>query len=750
MANFENQRRSLGAPSLSRPPLRGPRGERGPAGPAGAAGASGVTGITPLGTGGQFGTFSRREQNIVYVTDFMTIAEQIVSFACTRTLDLQPAIQKAIDYAMYANGTGVAGGPKVRLPGTVLRIDRPINLGYGTDIRSCILEGDGIRYGGNFGQAGSGTALAKNFNNAPAIVIQGSFFSQVRNLSIFGQNQNQITALINAPVMANLNTSAWIDPSFPASASSQFAIECGVAIDPYSGPQPLVHYPDAVYPAFLGSVSQYNKGVSSNIKIENVLVQGCVAGVALQPCNADGNGDFVRLENVSIFYCTYGFVWGNSQARVTTLDNCSFLGVHTGFTNKTFGTLSGNAQILIRGASFNSMIQIADLDTQNGGGPQFLHCFAESIYKIGKVGTNAQFGNTAVWDDCVFGFSYWEPYGVPTYVYENNARSCMAKFSQCYFFMNKTFGTFDRWGGLSFKIGGAQQLSRQYSFEDCFVVWSDDPTQLWQKCALNATGGVSFSYHGTAVERYGWRSANTWNLDTGASLDAALYGEKNTGARNRCLPAYGKFAKSALNGPTEPGVPVGWRVGGVTAAGAVTQSGRNISFTVTGFTADKATHLGGLVGDVLWSESNGSQFWVYDVTGTTISARAQTGFDASGNLLTAIGSGTNFYGLNCRRYCPGPDVVIYGDLTAASPNITNVVDGTGTALDASSVVTAGDWLAQDHEVDKLFATANFVDPKVNTIVSGQITMNANAVRTATHVRLGLFTRQAVANGTATP
>ncbi len=747
MANFENQRRSLGAPSLSRPPLRGPRGERGPAGP------SGVSGITPPGVGAQFATFSRREQNVVYVTDFMSTAEQADCFNCARTLDLQPAIQKAIDFALYNNSTGRSGGPRVRLPGGVLRIDRPIQLGYGIDLRSVTLEGEGIRYGGTFGAAGSGSALVATFRDAPAIAVQGLWFGQIRNLSIFGPNATYVFHTIlefGHATMADLDVSHWVDPACPASASARYSVQCGIAIDPYSGTQPGVHYPAVAYPSFLGTVPQYGKSFSSNLLVENVYIEGFVAGIALQPCPADGNGDFMRFENVSLFFCAYAFVWGNSQARVNTLNSCNILGCHTALDNVTFGLTAGNGQIEVRGASFNEVIQIANLDTQNGGGPLFQHCFAEDLYKIGTIGVSADQAAAAKFDDCVFGFSWWTFYGVPTYVFMNGARSCMATFRQCHFYAAGFISDPGAWVPLVFFTGGLVDAGLQYRFEDCDVQWQTHPTQAWEQCAVNATGGLFFGRGTTGLEAYsGNRAWRTFDLDTGASLDVGLYGSSNMGTRNRCLPAYGKRARSNRFG-ADPGVPMALRIGGITAAGAVTQSGRNITFTVTGYTADTATHSGGEPGDVLWCEQTQASFIVYARTGTTVSARCTAGFDVNGNLLAAIPNGAFFWGLNCRRYCPGPEVAIYGDLTAGSPTITNVVNGSGAALDASPYVTVGDWLAQEHEVDKLFATANFIDPKVTAIASGSMTMNANAVRTATHLRLGLFTRAAVANGTATP
>ncbi len=699
----------------------------------------GSTGFTPRGTGAQFKTFFSTDQNLVYVTDFMTDAEQADCFDGSLTLDLQPAIQRAIDYALYRDSTGTSGGPRVRLPAGLLRLDRPIQMGYGIDLRSLVLEGEG-------------TNLEHQTDLALVIAVQGMWFGQLQNFSIFAPGASYVfNSVINNVTMANLDVATWIAPLFPASASTRFAVQCGIAIDPYSGPQPAVHYPAVVYPSFLGAVAQYNKQFSSNVKVSNVYIEGCVAGIALQPCDADGNGDFMRFDNVSLFFCPWGFVWGNSQARVTTLDSFSFLGNHTSIDNITFGqTHGGNPQLIVKGASFNEVIRWANLDTQNGQGPLFLQCFCEASYSLGNFGINAEKSGSTQFDNCEFGFSWWSLYGVPLYTATNGGRVSMLRFRQCYFFENYHLVADGGWGGLSFSgvgVGGQTESAIVFAFEDCWTTFDLEPTQLWEKCALNATVGMNIRLLSTAVSEYGWRINRRYDLDTGANANSALYGTKNTGNRSLCLPVYGALAKSLPFG-NDPGVPLLTRLNGYTAAGAITQVGRNITFTVTGLTSDLLARIGGDVGDVISSDATGINFWVYSRTGTTISARAQSGYDLNGNLLTALPNADFFWSLNCRRYCPS--VVMYGDITSGSAIITNVVDGSGAAFTIANQLTVGDWFFQDPEVNKIFPTDAATKIAAIDDLLHTITLGGNALQTLTHQRLGLWVRTAMPNGTATP
>ena len=709
------------------------------------------------GTGATLRDLVTRDQDVVYVTDFMSEAEQADAFAATMLFDHQPAIQRAIDYAMYNNSLGRSGGPRVRMPGGVLRIDRPVQVGYGVDFRSLKFEGEGKRYGGNNANAGAGTALMKTFNDAPGVVVQGGRYVLLQGFSIFGLNEPRISSITASPTMANLLPATWVDPSFPASASSRYAPECGIAIDPYCGARPGVSYPDVIYPSFLGSVPQYGKEASTGVTIRDVLIQGCVVGIAQQPCDADGNGDFTKLEDVEIYFCAYGMAWGNTQSRVVVFDNCNFNVVHTGIATTVFGLQSGQPQAAFNGCSFNAMIRILNVPNLNYGcGPRFVDCFAEGIYSIGIVGQAADVAGAVDFEDCEFGFGWWSQYGIPVYVYQNNGQS-LTSFKHCLFFLsgfaNPVIDVSDCWGSLGFEgfgVGGSTEAAQLYEFEGCTWVYASQPTQLWQKCALNATQGLSFRGLSCGVSSFkANRVGHRWNLDSGADLGVAMFGDNNFGQRDRCLPTYGSRAKGLMFGP-DPGVPNLWRDNGISTAGPVVATGRNIVFNDAGYGLGHLMQSGGLVGDVIQSQTTRAIFWIYAKTGTQISARAMTGFGSDGNLLTPLPDAEPFSTLNCRRYSPGPNAVLYGDITSGSPDITNVILGTQGAPDIPALVSVGDIIFTSDEYDRIidiFSGAAIIASIDN--VAKTITMSGNFTRTQTRLRLGVFARPGMPNGTPT-
>lgn len=715
---------------------------------------------TSRGDGAVSKTLYERDQDVVWVTDFMSPEEQADVFAGTLLFDHQPAIQAAIDYAVYRDTIAVAisGGPRVRCPGGLLRLDRPVQVGYGVDFRSVVFEGEGIRVGGSFGEQGVGTSFVVTFNDAPGIVVQGGRNVVLRGFTITGRNLDHVVALLAAPAMTDLVATNWIDPSFPASASSRFAPYAAIAIDPYGGAQPGVHYPAVNYPAFLGAVGQYNKELSSATSIRDVSISGFYVGVVQQPCDADGNGDFTHLDNVSIFFCGYGVAWGNSQSRVLSLDNSNVTACNTGFATTVFGRRIGQPAVACVHCSFGQLIRIFSIPNLGfGEGPALIHCFGESLYSIGLLGASASVSGSTLFEDVELGFSWWEIYGIPTYVLDNGGGLAFHAFRNVLFYLAGFVGPdIGAWGGLVFRgINFDLQSGRCYSFEGCSAVFASEPTQLWQKCALNATGGLAISFNGSRLlTAYSWRLNHVYNLTTGADLGATLCTQANPGARASCLPAYSTTAIGLVNG-NDPGVPAYFRFGGVDANGAggvVTQVGRNITFTFSGADANYLQNFGGDVGDVIICNSTGAVFWVYSRTADVFSARAMSGFDRAGNLLVAIPNAAQFSVINCRHYVV-TGVCLYGDIAGGSNVITNVKQGNYTPVaDIGVLVSVGDWLAVDFEVDQLFFP--FGDNRITAIdnVAHTITMAGNATVgvASVHARLGIFTRPAMPNGTPTP
>lgn len=638
----------------------------------------------------------------IYVADFMTLTERLAALNGTFTIDHRAKIQKAIDRALYREpaALGFSLGRKVFLGGYMYRTDGPIHVGYGTDFRGIEIIGEGKREGGTFEGAACGTVIRTFFNEGPAMAVQGARSTVVRGITFIGQNANHCLAVaFTGPAsMAHLEASGWVDPTFPAAASSRYSPHCAIAIDPYTGPVPPTAYPAVTYPAFTGSLGQYGKGQSRDVLLVDCRFAGYVAAVAQHPGEADGNGDYTLIERCSFWFCAYGFTWGNSQARVNAMRHCTFTAVHTAIASSVHGLQAGNPQITVSDCAFEIGIQLFEcMNLGYGQGPVFIGCFAEAMYRIGKCNGVSQNAGSIKFISTELGFSWWARYGVPTWVLEMEG-SMEVRFENVYFYLSGSGR-----GYLNFRCAGSAidgNPAMQLSFEGCQTQGEDFTTHLYEKSAYNATLGVTISGGTAGLNRFSMRTGYLRNLDTGAALGTgALYTEKAIAPRHICAPVYAKYLKS-LEGDDDPGVRVGWRRFNFSITSVTSTVGRLVTLTIGGITTENLMHIGGDVGDVLISAATGAAFAVRSRTGETIVMECMAGFDKDGNLFNGIVAEGILSPYNCRRYAIS--AVLYGDITAGSPTVTNLTLGNNTApADLSTILTANDYLWVNQEVDQV-------------------------------------------------
>lgn len=695
--------------------------------------ASRETFLAP-GTGPVRRSVSSRLADQIHVADFMTPAELQNAIDGSQIYDIQPAIQKAVDYAVYSNGR-----PEVILPPGWLRIDRPIHLGYGTDFRSLIFKGQGQLQGG-----GGGTVIIAHFDDAPAIVIQGGRNTVVRDMVILQERGGaHILSMFDEDAtypMSDLNPNNWVDPTFPASANSRYAPQCGIAVDPYSGSVPTPKYPDVEYPAEMGAVPQYGKLLSRNVLIEDVWIQGFVVGVVIQP-NQDANGDFTKLRRVYFLFCVYGYSWGNSQARVDALYDCVFAYVHTSITSNKHGNQTGHPQIVVYSCSFEIGINIVEMLNLNyGQGPTFIGCYCEAMYRIGVFSAGNAIRQGGVrFTGCEFGFSLWERYGVPTGVLEWLGHSGQAIFDSCFFYLAAAGG-----GYLGFRAGGVSneiEAAKCFQFTNCHVDGQDVPlTEGYQRTAYNATTRIVFNFGSTCLDRYSLTTGQITDVDSGSIQPVRLYSEWTRSNRSLVLPVYAQRIKALASG-SDPGVHVAWKVQTINATSITSQVGRTLVIVVPTATTANLMHSGGDVGDILVA-GNGAAFLVKSRTGTNFTIEAVSGFDNNDNLLEELDAAPTFYTINCRRY--SLNIVCYGDVTYGSDVMTNIINGAGPYPDIPTHFTVGDYLYCEHDVDMI------IDPLNSRLVSFDnsaktLTFAGPFQVTQTRRRITLWVRPAMPN-----
>jgi len=642
------------------------------------------------------------------------------------------AIQAAIDWAIYRNDVTQKAQGMVFLPAGRYKTSDTLHLGYGTSYSSVVLEGEGIKY---FGEDGfCGTVIVPTFNDRPAIAVQGGRNTCIRNMSLVGQNRAWILAHGLGSGMDALEEANWVDDAFPAASSSRYAPYAGIAIDPYSGDRPAMAYPTVNYPSFLGNVAQYNKRFSSKTIIENVQITGFVVGVANQPSDADGNGDFTKFLKGQISECQFAFSICNTQSRLVHIADSEIWNVHTGIVTAKHGRKNGKPEILVQSTTLSKCIQwINAPNTAYGAAPKFGHCYGELVYRIGLLGNNSAGGATSAFDHCHWAFGLRASLGEPAYTLTSNDGPGLFSFRAC---------GFERSSAPAVRLH-FQGYSNQFSFENCEHTITTGARHLYEKFALNATSGITFSQLGTEPENFSVKTSCLWDLATGANGGSFRRGWRDRGRRNELLSVYAKNVASHSSG--DAGVPLVIHSHGIDKArivGAIATAGRSVTFA-TGKTVDQLVERGGEVGDVVWDSETGVVFYVRSRTGAMITMEAQTGYDVTGALLSPITKTGYFYLLNCRTFAPTQ--YLQGDAAAGSNVIMNVGNALGNVASLATDVLAGDYIATYQEMDNSLANATASRITAVDAAARTITTAGNQAYNAARKRIPLFWRAAPAN-----
>jgi hypothetical protein len=348
------------------------------------------------------------------------------------------ALQRAIDWVMYGpivNG-GLTNQPNIGrlyipMHGYKYKITDTLQVGYGFDFRSILIEGD-WKY-----PYQSGTILAgiiPTFNDRPAINVQGGRNVTLRRICVTGVNYQWLSAnynsITNRTAIAN-----FYGPNVSASNNSRYAPYCGISIDAYSGPQPTPHYPNVSYPVWTGVVTQYNKATSSQVVIEECSIAGFVVGFIQQPGNVPNasNGDFVTIRDCDISFNVVNYAICNTDARNNNIYNSRLHFCYTAIDSITYGPQLGNMLSYISGSSFDDSTYVFNINL--GIGAESLcpsltldNCYMENSYSFGTIYTTGTGYGGILFNGGQFGFSVKSSELSPAYVMDGGG-VCFATFN---------------------------------------------------------------------------------------------------------------------------------------------------------------------------------------------------------------------------------------------------------------------------------------------------------------------------------
>jgi hypothetical protein len=681
-------------------------------------------------------TVQNKLQESTSVKDFGAVGDGVT--------DDTAAIQAAIDWAVYQNqSSGGFSLGSVYMPGGIYKISKTLQLGYGESFHSVHLYGDGKRAnnGASIGNNFCGTGIITTFNNAPAIAVNGGRGTTIKDLSIMGLNYNWITnnnlGAYATPSVNDLVASNWVDPSFPASSSSRYAPYCAIAIDPYAGSQPTVHYPNVTFPSWSGITTQYGKSYSSDTLIENVYIIGFVAGLVNQPSDADGNGDYTRIINSEINCCQYAVSIGNTQSRLVKLDNVYMAQIYCAISTGIYGRQLGKPQVLLESCEISACIYAMNVtDLSYGCNITFLNCYAEVLYSLGNGSTGVTLNQSPiVFENCEFSFSSWQYRGIPAYIFKTSYGSVV--FRNCYLSNVSNLNMY--------YINAPSDLT---VIDNCVCDAGYTASYYYQKYAINATGGIVANNAGASFSNFSVLPKVTWNLNTGSNT-TPVYISNVSAKTNRtyCVPLYSKIVRSInagdvgfLNNPAPNTLDK-------TLAVTLTTSTNTVVVDFTGvYTSSQLIQSGGEVGDVAVDGETGAVFFISSRTGSVLTLIGQTGLTVSGNLAQAPTKSGYFYCLNCRTYTPS--YVTLGDTTAGNATIANFQrpDGYSAYIsDADNGVQINDYIFTGGGSN--INPTSSSGAKITAIGANSITLNSTMNFTDAHIRQQLFIRQAPANNT---
>lgn len=700
------------------------------------------------GTGAVARSVTSKLRDTVSVKDFGAVGDGVT--------DDTAAIQATINAVIYNNTTNPVNGLKKRvyLPAGKYRITDTLHLGYGTanvQYTSCDLEGDGAQYRAD--NSFSGTSIIADFNDRPAINVQGGRGNIISNLCIKGRNSDYVTSNQLGSILGTLNgiddtvAANWVNPAFPASAGSRYAPYAGITIDAYCGPAPATAYPAVSYPSFLGAQTQYNKALSSDVMVDNCYIDGFVVGVASKPSDADENADYTVIRRTAIERCQYGISIGNTQSRAVHLDDVKCVFVHTALTTNKHGKQNGKLNGTISNFNVGAATQIFDLNSSAIYGPvTFLHAYAESLWRLGSITAENNSESSLIFQSCKFSF-------------DNMGESSY----------NPT-GTRGVPGKL---LSGAQDIVMDVRFIGCVLTQFVGVAALWQRgvklegTLLNPRGRdvnlnlATQAYIATAHNALagGLVTPNmraepdqrikfiAYNLDTAAISGATISQDgTQTSTRVTCIPYFTWFA-AASNEPYSDHVRTPRCVrSSAKSSLTVSLSNRTLTVTFAGRTDADFGLYGPDNGDIIVDDQTGMTFFVRSRTTTTVTAEAQNNYKPSGATFVPIEAFStttgNFYWMTGRVYTP--EFYLRGDTASGSASISNCArdDGFAAWYDAQIAVNDRAYVAETQ--DNWLSSANSLI-SARDQGAGTITLGGNASRTETRRRLALFVRQPPSN-----
>lgn len=495
------------------------------------------------------------------------------------------------------------------------------------------------------------------------------------------------------------------------SAATGWKIVDGTVVWSYIGPAgTAVAYPSAPGPAFLPAASRitYGKSVgSSKMPVDNVSIDGFAVGVAVMPGDADGNGDFLSLSDVSVINCPIIVSIGQTQARSNDFVRVDAAFFHTLLTGLSHGRQSGRTEGIWTECTGSSGIQLLNVGAQAAAGQhQFNGYYQEGLWRLGELSSAGATGSQITFNGGTISFYFHATTngrrGVPLYLLgRDDSPTGAGGEAMVVTFRGTDLASFE--GVASLRASNVVFENASFSPNDVTSV-----TTPWRARALNTlAGGVVvplLQVKGDPVIRY-------------VSQNETVPGAANATSARRGAASSRDVPASLFSSSLSPANAISReeilnpRVIGTldkTQITAVSLSGRTLSFSGNGWSAGRADDAGLVPGAVLYDSGQGFVFIVMTRTGTapnySFTCQLQNGYwtDSGGTVRTEQPFSPT---LGHFRIAEGglftPNYPLFADCGANSATLTRVQRGDEWAgfIQTSAPVAVGDRLMADSFCD---------------------------------------------------
>lgn len=267
------------------------------------------------------------------------------------------------------------------LPRGVYKISQPWTFykwnGTNYEFFSINVQGERV---GNFTRTDYSTVIKPTFTDKSAVEFQLAKTSAFRGIYISGP----------ADGVFNWDQKVFVRIPFETfmqglSADSRHAAQCAIVIDPYT--QSLASKPTDSYP---GRTSWYrgpgSTGGSSDVTVEDCRLYGFTIGVGISLNGVTRNAELVKVLHSSVGYAKVAIASGQDQTKNNVVrDLVCWDFVHTVFDNNTYGEGVGTNPYVTDVNIAGHVNRLANIVDAGRYGAYFKNIFAESMFRIGTI-----------------------------------------------------------------------------------------------------------------------------------------------------------------------------------------------------------------------------------------------------------------------------------------------------------------------------------------------------------------------------